>query len=57
MNLFSETDNNALDEHLRNVICTVDDTDIATTYTQYTEVQMKNQQTSGELFKMSRVPF
>ena len=34
MNMFSETDNNALDEHLRNVLCTVDDTDIATTYTQ-----------------------
>jgi hypothetical protein len=34
MNLFSETDNNALDEHLRNVLCTVEDTDITTTYTQ-----------------------
>ena len=34
MNMFSETDNNALDEHLGNVLCTVDITDITTTYTQ-----------------------
>ena len=31
MNLFSETDNNALDEYLKNVLCTVEDTDVATT--------------------------
>jgi hypothetical protein len=30
MNLFSETDNNASNEKLKNVLCTVDDTAVAT---------------------------
>jgi len=30
MNLFSETDNNATNEHLNNVLCTVDDTAVST---------------------------
>ena len=31
MNLFSETDNNAKNEKLKNVLCTVNDTAVATT--------------------------
>ena len=31
MNLFSETDNNAKNEHLNNILCSVDDTAVATT--------------------------
>ena len=30
MNLFSETDSNATNEHLKNVLCTVDDTAVST---------------------------
>ena len=30
MNLFSETDSNAKNEHLKNVLCTVDDTAVIT---------------------------
>jgi len=45
MNLFSETDNNAKNEKLKNVLCTVSDTAVATT--QVHSSMMTNEQSTN----------